>query len=144
MNLVLTRWPKIVITKPWFAIALYLVDERVVMSRTKTRFKGLIWRNPQKGKWCNGACWDLSKANKALKRHIADAKFLKEKRYRVFHIHVIQEFPTFPSMPWQSTKPCFNPPASEASREVANLTERKILHTPVYGVKEYVCHGKVP
>ena len=30
-------------------------------------------------------------------------------------------------------------PASEASREVANLTERKNLHTPVYGVKEFVC-----
>ena len=31
------------------------------------------------------------------------------------------------------------PPANEASREVANLTERKKLHTPVYGVKEFVC-----
>ena len=31
-----------------------------------------------------------------------------------------------------------NPPASEASREVANLTERKNTHTPVYGVKEFV------
>ena len=31
------------------------------------------------------------------------------------------------------------PSASKASREVANLTERKILHTPVYGVKEFVC-----
>ena len=31
------------------------------------------------------------------------------------------------------------PPASEASREVANLTERKNPHTPVYGVKEFVC-----
>ena len=29
------------------------------------------------------------------------------------------------------------PPASEASREVANLTERKNLHIPVYGVKEF-------
>ena len=29
-------------------------------------------------------------------------------------------------------------PASEASREVANLTERKNPHTPVYGVKEFV------
>ena len=28
---------------------------------------------------------------------------------------------------------------SEASREVANLTERKNPHTPVYGVKEFVC-----
>ena len=28
---------------------------------------------------------------------------------------------------------------SEASREVANLTERKNTHTPVYGVKEFVC-----
>ena len=36
-----------------------------------------------------------------------------------------------------STK--FYPPASEASREVENLTERKNPHTPVYGVKEFVC-----
>ena len=28
----------------------------------------------------------------------------------------------------------FYPPASEVSREVANLTERKYPHTPVYGV----------
>ena len=32
-----------------------------------------------------------------------------------------------------------DPPPSEASREVANLTERKYPHTPVYGVKEFVC-----
>ena len=32
-----------------------------------------------------------------------------------------------------------HPPASKARREVANLTERKNLHTPVYGVKEFVC-----
>ena len=31
------------------------------------------------------------------------------------------------------------PPASEASREVTNLTERKNPHTPVSGVKEFVC-----
>ena len=31
------------------------------------------------------------------------------------------------------------PPASEASREVANLTWRKNPHTPVYGVKEFFC-----
>ena len=31
------------------------------------------------------------------------------------------------------------PPASEASREGANLTERKNPHTPLYGVKEFVC-----
>ena len=31
------------------------------------------------------------------------------------------------------------PPASEASREVANLTKRKNPHTPVLGVKEFVC-----
>ena len=30
-------------------------------------------------------------------------------------------------------------PESEASREVANLTERKNPHIPVYGVKEFVC-----
>ena len=28
---------------------------------------------------------------------------------------------------------------SEASKEVANLIEIKNLHTPVYGVKEFVC-----
>ena len=33
----------------------------------------------------------------------------------------------------------FYPPASEASREVANLTERKNTHPPVHGVKELVC-----
>ena len=33
----------------------------------------------------------------------------------------------------------YYPPASEASREVANLTERKNPPTPVYGVKEFVC-----
>ena len=33
----------------------------------------------------------------------------------------------------------YNPPASKASTEVANLTERKNTHTPVYGVKEFVC-----
>ena len=38
----------------------------------------------------------------------------------------------------------FNPPASEASREVANLTERKNPHTPVYGVKEFVCLSVCP
>ena len=32
-----------------------------------------------------------------------------------------------------------HPPASEAIREVANLTERKNPYTPVYGVKEFVC-----
>ena len=32
-----------------------------------------------------------------------------------------------------------HPPASEANRELANLIERKNLHTPVYGVKEFVC-----
>ena len=31
------------------------------------------------------------------------------------------------------------PPVSEASREVANLNERKNPHTPVFGVKEFVC-----
>ena len=33
----------------------------------------------------------------------------------------------------------FYPPASETSREVANLTERKNPHTSIYGVKECVC-----
>ena len=36
------------------------------------------------------------------------------------------------------------PPASEASREVANLTERKNPHTPVYDVKEFVCLSVCP
>ena len=33
----------------------------------------------------------------------------------------------------------FDHPASKASREVANFIERKNPHTPVYGVKEFVC-----
>ena len=33
----------------------------------------------------------------------------------------------------------FIPPASEASRELANLTERKNPNTHVYVVKEFVC-----
>ena len=37
-----------------------------------------------------------------------------------------------------------NPPASEASREVANLTERKNQHTAVYSVKEFVCLSVCP
>ena len=32
-----------------------------------------------------------------------------------------------------------HPPARELSSKVANLTERKNPHTPVYGVKEFVC-----
>ena len=31
----------------------------------------------------------------------------------------------------------FYPPGSKSSRDVANLTERKNLHTSVYGVKEF-------
>ena len=31
------------------------------------------------------------------------------------------------------------PPASKASKEVANLSERGNLHTPIYGVKEFFC-----
>ena len=33
----------------------------------------------------------------------------------------------------------YYPPVSKVSREVANLTERKNLQTPVYGVKEFGC-----
>ena len=33
----------------------------------------------------------------------------------------------------------YYPLASEASMEVANLTERKVPHTHVYGVNEFVC-----
>ena len=33
------------------------------------------------------------------------------------------------------------PPASEVSRELPNLTERKNLHTLVYGVKEFDCRS---
>ena len=32
-----------------------------------------------------------------------------------------------------------SPPAREGSREVANLTEQKNSHTPINGVKEFVC-----
>ena len=38
-----------------------------------------------------------------------------------------------------STSFCTLSPASEASREVANLTEKKNPPTPVYGVQEFVC-----
>ena len=37
----------------------------------------------------------------------------------------------------------FNHPATEASREVANLTERK-TYTPVNGAKEFVCQSLCP
>ena len=33
----------------------------------------------------------------------------------------------------------FYPLVTEVSRELANLTERKNPHTPVYGVKKFVC-----
>ena len=33
----------------------------------------------------------------------------------------------------------FIPLRVERVREVANLTERKNLHTPIYGVREFVC-----
>ena len=33
----------------------------------------------------------------------------------------------------------FTPPASKVIIEVANLTERKKTHTPVYDIKESVC-----
>ena len=40
---------------------------------------------------------------------------------------------------WAGTNPptLFYPPASEASREVANLTVRKNPQTPIHGVKEF-------
>ena len=43
---------------------------------------------------------------------------------------------------------CFQilPPASEASRELLNLTERKNSQTPVYGVKKFLylsVHGQL-
>ena len=40
---------------------------------------------------------------------------------------------------FKDCKRWINPPASEASRELANLTEIKKIHTPVNGVKEFVC-----
>ena len=36
------------------------------------------------------------------------------------------------------SKPIY-PPAGKVSRKVTNLTWRKSPHTPVYGVKEFVC-----
>ena len=36
-----------------------------------------------------------------------------------------------------------SPPASKARRGLANLTERKNPHTPVNGVKEFVCPSVV-
>ena len=38
----------------------------------------------------------------------------------------------------------FNPPVGKASKEVANLTERKNPDTPVNGVKEFVCPSVRP
>ena len=40
---------------------------------------------------------------------------------------------------WSKMERKYNPPGSKASRELANSTERKNLHTPVCGVKEFVC-----
>ena len=40
---------------------------------------------------------------------------------------------------YQTQSMFFIPLRAKQVREVANLTERKNLHTPVYGVKEFVC-----
>ena len=48
-------------------------------------------------------------------------------------------FDDFDSMLLSRLKRSYYPPASEASREVVNLTERKNPHTSVYGVKKFVC-----
>ena len=40
---------------------------------------------------------------------------------------------------FQDSKNVLYPPASKASKEVANLTKRKNPHSSVYGVKEFVC-----
>ena len=39
----------------------------------------------------------------------------------------------------QTRRSSLYPLVSEVSREVTNLTERKNLDTPEYGVKEFVC-----
>ena len=44
----------------------------------------------------------------------------------------------FNSSGYSNLKQLNYPPASEVSREVADLTERKNPHTPIYGVKEFV------
>ena len=49
-----------------------------------------------------------------------------------------QYYPPVPLLPvFNIVLKSYYPPASEASREVANLTEKN-LHTPVFGVKEFV------
>ena len=40
---------------------------------------------------------------------------------------------------WKNFGLLIYPPVSKASREVANLNERKNPHTHIYGVKEFVC-----
>ena len=60
-----------------------------------------------------------------------NAKFVMY--YILFFYHWFLEFKSM----------LFYPPASQASREVTNLTERKNPHTPVYGVKEFVCRSVV-
>ena len=58
--------------------------------------------------------------------------FFKKSIFLILH----QKFNFFK---WEDISICVYPPASEASRKVANLTERKNPHTPVYCVKEFVC-----
>ena len=52
-----------------------------------------------------------------------------------WHIFLIVRFNMF----IKSSHYYYYPPASKASREVANLTRRKNPHTPIYDVEEFVC-----
>ena len=58
--------------------------------------------------------------------YIASPKFCKPTFFSLIKVEYLKEKKSYP-------------PASEASREVANLTKRKNLHTPFYGGKEFVC-----
>ena len=57
--------------------------------------------------------------------------------YRQFTI--LLNFDRFTTFLDQEKTSKLYPPASEASREVPNLTERKNPHNPVFGDKEFVC-----
>ena len=55
-----------------------------------------------------------------------------------FHVAPLSLFPREIFCTKTQNQIIFYLPAGEVSREVANLSERKNLHTPVYGVKEFV------
>ena len=67
---------------------------------------------------------------------IAHMVLLLTPTFIIFFAHRIESnFTHLPLNPWENKIY----PGSEASREVANLNEIKNPHTPVNGVKEFVC-----